>query len=116
MDKMAAVRRSVAAQAGPRADFLRPADNDTLLAITLALAGEVATLYERIDTIERVAEQELGLSRQKLDAFSPPPAVQAERSQWHDAFVARLMRTLSHQVATLQALDGPPIPERSAGD
>ena len=102
MDKLAAVKRSVAAAAGPRADFLRPSDNDTLLAITLALAGEVATLYERLDTIERVAGQELGLSRDKLAAFVASATVQAERSQWHEAFVARLMRTLTHEVAVLQ--------------
>lgn len=116
MEKLSAVNRSVAAAAGPRANFLLPADNDNLLAITLALAGEVATLYERLDTIERVAEQQLGLSRTMLEAFVASPDVQAERGRWHEAFVARLMRTLTHEVAVLKAQDGPPIPQKSGGD
>src|SRR3546814_9420008 len=59
MEKLAAVKCSVAAEAGPRSDFLWPSDTDTVLSIVMALAGEVATLYERVDTIERVVEQEL---------------------------------------------------------
>lgn len=116
MEKLAAVKSSVAAEAGPRSDFLWPSDNDSILAITLALAGEVATLYERVDTIERVAGQELGLSRDKIDAFVASPAVQAERGQWHDAFVARIMRTLTQEVEVLKARGSRPIPEKSAGD
>src|SRR3546814_20246903 len=81
MEKLAAVKCSVAAEAGPRSDFLWPSDTDTVLSIVMALAGEVATLYERVDTIERVVEQELGLSRAKLDAFVPSSAAPAERGR-----------------------------------
>src|SRR3546814_20069700 len=102
MEKLAAVKCSVAAEAGPRSDFLWPSDTDTVLSIVMALAGEVATLYERVDTIERVVEQELGLSREKLDAFVASSAAQAERGQWPDAFVARLVRRLTQDVALRQ--------------
>ena len=116
MDKNDAVVRSVAAQAGPRSRFLLPSDSDELLGITLALAGEVTTLYERLDTLERVIEQELGLPRDRLDGFTATPADLAERSRWHDAFVNRLMRSLTQELARIKAEDGPPIPQTSGGE
>lgn len=116
MKKLAAVRSSVAAEAGPRPDILMPSDNDTLLSMVMALAGELAVLYERVDTIERVAEQELGLSRESLDSFVASPAVQQERSQWNEAFVTRLTRSLAQEVERLKAQGGPLVPTRSGGD
>jgi hypothetical protein len=116
MDKNDAVVRSVAAQAGPRSRFLLPSDSDELLGITLALAGEVTTLYERLDTLERVIEQELALSREKLDGYEPTQADLAERGRWHEAFVNRLMRSLTQELARIKAQDGPPIPQGSGGE
>ena len=116
MEKIEAVARSVAAQAGPRSQFLAAADNDELLGITMALAGEVATLYERLDSLERVIEQDLGVPRQRLDAFAAGPEVLAERSRWHDAFVLRLMRSIQQELEHVRTREGPPIPEASAGE
>lgn len=116
MEKLAAVARSVAAEAGPRSRFLQPSDNDELLGITLALAGEVATLYERLDVLERVLEAGFGLSRETLDGFVASPEVLAQRGQWHDAFVTRLMRPLTQEIERLKAQGGAPVPESSGGD
>lgn len=116
MEKSDAVARSVAAQAGPRSRFLLPSDNDELLGITLALAGEVATLYERLDTLERVIEQDLGLDRARLDGYAATPADLAARGRWHDDFVNRLLRSLTQELARIKAEDGPPVPQASGGE
>src|SRR3546814_18821218 len=54
-----------------------------------------------------------GARLRRREAVSCRSAAQAERGQWHDAFVARLMRRLTQDVAILQAKDGPPIDRKS---
>ena len=116
MEKLDAVRRSVAAISGDHARFLLPSDNEELLGITLAMAGEIGALYEQIDTLQRVLVSELGLSREKLDSYLPDTAALSARGEWHDAFVSRVMRPLTQEIERLKAQDGIAVPLGSGGD
>jgi hypothetical protein len=107
MDKLEAVKRSVEATASARPHFLKDPDCDRLLAITLALAAELGTVYERLDTLEAVLAADHGLDRARLDRFEPDAATSKARLEWHDAFVRRVLRVLSQELNELKDSDAP---------
>lgn len=108
MNKLDAVKRSVAATAGPRPHFLDNPDCDRLLAMVLALAGELGTVYERLDSVERLLEAQHGFDRTALASYEPAPEASAERLEWHEALVRRVLRVLSAELAELDDGQKPP--------
>jgi len=102
MDKLDAVKRSVQETSGERPHFLKDPDTDRLLAMILALSGELATVYERLDTLERVLAEKHGLNRDDLDAYDPDEAVSKERLDWNTMLVERVLRVLSYELETLK--------------
>ncbi|MFN7173531.1 MAG: hypothetical protein ACK4MT_02310 [Thermaurantiacus tibetensis] len=111
MEKLDAVRKSVRTVAGQRPTFLDGADSDRLLAMVLALAAELASVYERLDTLERVLEGRVGLDRAELDGFEPDDAASRERMDWHEAMVERVLRVLSAELEALRDRPGTALPE-----
>lgn len=111
MEKLDAVRKSVRAIAGPRPAFLAGPDSDRLLAMLLALAAELASVYERLDTLERVLAARGGLDRSELESFAPDDSVSAERMAWHEALVERVLRVLTAELEALRDMPGAPLPE-----
>lgn len=103
MNKLDAVERAAAAASGPRPYFLDNADCDRLLSMVLAMAGQLTTLHERLDTLTRVLEANDLLKPGVLEAFQPDASVQAERLAWDEAFVRRLLRVLSYEFEALKA-------------
>lgn len=106
MTSISPVQRAAAAASGARPSFLDNPDCDRLLSMLLAMAGQMTTLYERLDTLTRVLEANDLLKPGALDAFQPDAAVQAERLQWDEAFVQRLLRVLTYEFETLKAQEG----------
>ncbi len=102
MDKLEAVRRSIAESAGPRPAFFKDPDVDRVLAITMAVSGEVAVMAERLDTLERVLEEKQLLGREELTGYQPDPDVVAERMRWHEAFVSRVLRVVEQELEVLK--------------
>lgn len=107
MDKADAVRRSIEETSGPRPHFLENADSDRLLAMVLALSGELATVYERLDTLERVLEDKHDLKRADLEAYQPEDAVSKERLEWSGLLVERVLRVLSYELGALKKEQAP---------
>lgn len=103
MNKLDAVERAAAAASGPRPYFLDNPDCDRLLSMLLAMAGQMTTLHERLDTLTRVLEANDLLKPGALEAFQPDAVVQAERLAWDEAFVRRLLRVLTYELETLKA-------------
>jgi len=68
------------------------------LSITLALAGEVAVLRDRLDTIERLAERGKPFGPADVDAYVPDTAVRAERDTRRDAFLDVVLRCVHQEV------------------
>ena len=75
---------------------------DKTLSITLALAGEVAVLRDRIDSIERLIEAGQPLSRAAVDAFVPDAAVRADRDAWREHFLDTVLRVVHQEREELE--------------
>jgi hypothetical protein len=114
MNKLEAVIKSVSQSAGPRPHFFQDPDVDRVLDITMALAAELAAVYERVDTLERVLEKRGGLDRADLEAYQPDGEVSTARLQWDEAFVRRLLRVLSAELSELK--DGAAVPSAIQGE
>ena len=79
---------------------------DRLLSITLALAGEVVVLRERLDALERLQEQGAAVTRAALDAFEPDAAAHAERESWRERFLDVVLRAIHQDREALSGAAG----------
>ncbi|HEY8351510.1 MAG TPA: hypothetical protein VIK87_03105 [Sphingomonadales bacterium] len=95
MDKLEAVKKAIANIPGPRPQFFSDPAVDRLLDMVVALAGETAVLYERLDSLERLVEQAGLVKRADIDSFQPDQAAVSERLRWNEAFVARVFQTVA---------------------
>jgi hypothetical protein len=87
---------------GKKPVYFDQPQTDQLLAIILALTGEVSVLHERLDTVERLLEAKGGLSIADIEAFQPNEKVSQEREQWRAAYIARVLRVVQDELAALQ--------------
>lgn len=67
---------------------------DKALAITMALAGEVAVLRDRIDTMERLGETGQAMTRAAVDGCQRSDEVRNERDAWRETFLSVVLRPL----------------------
>jgi hypothetical protein len=75
---------------------------DKLMAIVMALAGEVSVLRERLDTVERLAEAKGLLLRQEIEAYRPDPQSAEEREQWRAQYIARVLRVVREELEAIE--------------
>jgi len=81
------VKRSIK---GRRPQFFADREVDRLHGMMMAMATEMAVLYQRIDSMERVAARKGVILTEELAAFEPDAAVQAEREAWRQQFLQRM--------------------------
>ncbi|MCT7963179.1 hypothetical protein NG799_20280 [Laspinema sp. D1] len=79
---------------GKRPVYLQNPEQDQLLAIALALAGEVSVLRERLDTMEKIAQTKGLFTTAEIEAYQPSQQVEQEREQWRAEYIARVLRVL----------------------
>ncbi len=82
--------------AGKRPYFLNP-ETERVLAITMAVAQELAVARARIDTLERLLERSGVLRRTEIDSFEPTPAEAAERGAWIQEYLVRILRIVQQE-------------------
>ena len=99
-----ALRHAADKPAGKRPHFIE-ADAERVLAITMVLAQELAVARARIDTLERMLDDQQVIDRAAIDTYAPSPAAQVERAAWQQEYVARLLRYVSQEGQAL-AEDG----------
>lgn len=75
---------------------------DKTLSITLALAGEVAVLRDRIDSIERLLEAGQAVSRRAVDAYVPDAGVRADRDAWRERYLDTVLRIVHQEREELE--------------
>jgi hypothetical protein len=75
---------------------------DKVLSIALALAGEVAVLHDRLDTVERLLESRGTISRPAIESYETTPEIRAERDAWRDKFLDIVMRSIHQELEALQ--------------
>ena len=91
---------------GKRPYFFDDPAVERVLAVTMAVAQEVAVLRERLDTIERLLETGNGnFSRADIDAYAPDPAAATERAEWSRMYIARVLRIVQQELEALNSPD-----------
>jgi hypothetical protein len=93
---------------GARPVYLRDADSERLLSMTLALAAEVSVLSEELDTLRELALRAGLLERDALERFRPDEPTAARRAARRRALIRRMLRIV------LEDLDGPGADARRA--
>ena len=58
----------------------------------VALGTELAVAFDRIDTLERILQERLGLSRAEIEGYKPTESVDAERQARRADLARRLLR------------------------
>lgn len=81
---------------GQRPEYFDDPSIDKVLSITLALAGEVAVLRDRMDTVERLLEAGEPVTRAAIDAYQPDAHVRDERDAWRETYLDVVLRRI-HQ-------------------
>ncbi len=97
-----AARERVAYVQNGRPQFFDDPVNDKLLAMVMALLGEVCVLRERLDTHERLAARHGMFSAADIEAFVADDNAAAERKAARQASLERVLSVLSEDVARLR--------------
>jgi hypothetical protein len=92
---------------GERPVFFDNPQSDKLLAIVMALAGEVSVLRERLDTIERLAGARGLIARQEIEAYRPDTQVREERERWRTEYIARVLRVVREELEAVEKGEAP---------
>jgi hypothetical protein len=82
--------------AGTRPYFLTP-EVERVMAITMAIAQELAVTRERLDTLERLLEAKQLVGRHEIETFEPAPEDAAERGLWTQEYLARILRIVQQE-------------------
>lgn len=90
---------------GERPYFFADPNVDKVIAMVMGLAGEVAVMRDRLDTLERLLDRGGALQRSDIDAYRPDAEVVAERAAWRDAFLAEVLRIVAIEVEALATGD-----------
>jgi hypothetical protein len=83
---------------GKRPVYFDNPETDKLLAMVLALAGEVSVLRERLDTIERLASSKSLISLEEIETYKPDEQVLNEREQWRQVYLDRILRIIKEDL------------------
>jgi hypothetical protein len=97
-----ALARSSAKPAGKRPYFLNP-DTERVLAITMAVAQELAVARARVDTLERLLEKKGVLGRDEVEQFTPDKTEAAERGLWTQEYINRILRIVQQEAEAIEA-------------
>lgn len=92
---------------GKRPYFLKDPDVERVLAVTMAIAQELAVMRERMDTIERVLEEKGSVTRADIENYMPPKPIADERGAWTQEYLARILRIYQQEIEGLDKPDEP---------
>jgi hypothetical protein len=90
---------------GSRPFFFDDPAVDKLLAMLLALSGEVSVARDRLDTLERLLDEKGVIARDELDRYQPPEAVLAERDERREQFLDQILRIIDIDTANMDRND-----------
>lgn len=103
MSDLDPVKLANAKAKGKRPYYFDDAAVERVLSVTMAVAGELAVMRERIDTIERLLAKNSVISRDDIENFTPDDRDAAERGQWHKEYIARILRIVEQEIEGLKA-------------
>ena len=86
--------RRVRTAKGRRPYFFDDPNIDKLLAMIMALAGEVSVIRERMDTHERLAQKKKWATHEAMEDYEPDEITEAFRAQWRADYIGRILRII----------------------
>ncbi len=99
---------------GKRPYFFDDPDVERVLSITMAVAGELAVLRQRLDTIEELLETQGAVTRADIETFEPDPAHAERRGRWYQEYLARILRIVQQESEAQDLGDEPTSEEAGA--
>lgn len=81
---------------GERPQYFADPAIDKVLSITMALAGEVSVMRDRMDTIERLLANGQPVSPDAVDSYVASPEVRRQRDEIRETFLGNVLRIV-HQ-------------------
>lgn len=91
------LRMAGAKARGKRPWFFDDPDVERVLSIMMAVAGELAVLRQRLDTVEELLETRGSVTRADIEAFVPDPAHAERRGRWYQEYLARILRIVQQE-------------------
>lgn len=99
---------------GERPYFFDDPNIDKVVAMLMGLAGEVAVLHDRQDTLERLLEARGVLARDDIESFVVTSEVAAERGAWRERFLGEVLRIIEIELEAERRGDRAPYGEAIA--
>ena len=96
------VIRRIRTAKGQRPHFFPDPNVDKLLAMLMAVVAELAVVRERLDTHERLADQDQLPSHAKVEDFKANDQVAEQRTQWRGDYISRVMRVITSELDQLK--------------
>jgi predicted nucleic acid-binding Zn-ribbon protein len=90
---------------GERPFFFDDPAVERVLSITMAVAGELAVMRERLDTIERLLDEQGVVRQEDVEQFEPDADAAEERQEWHAKYIARILRILQQDREEIENSD-----------
>jgi hypothetical protein len=89
---------------GPKPQFFHDPAMDHMMAMIIALTGELAVAIERHDTLERLLDEAGLVTRNKVEAYRASAEVESERVARRDDLIARVFQILQEQAELAQTM------------
>ncbi|MEE2704589.1 MAG: hypothetical protein VX397_00565 [Pseudomonadota bacterium] len=96
---------------GKRPFFYKDSTVEKVLSVTMAIAAELAVTRDRLDTVERLLESGVPITKNNIDSYAPDDNISKERQQWQASYISRILRIFQQDQ---EGSDGQP--EKSSED
>jgi hypothetical protein len=88
---------SAGAKAAGKRPYFLDREVERVLAITMAVAQELAVVRQRADTLERLLRAKGIVSEHEIESFAPDPHATVERALWTQEYLARILRIVQQE-------------------
>ena len=92
---------------GRRPVYFENPECDKLLAIAMALAGELAVVRERLDTVERLLAERGAVTAAQIEGYRPDERAADERERWREEYLERILRIVHHELESIEQCEAP---------
>ncbi len=99
---------------GERPNFFADPSVDKVIAMVMGLAGEVAVMRDRLDTLERLLARAGVVPRTAIDDFKISPVVATERAVWRETFLREVLRVVEIELEGATSGDQAPYQDAVA--
>ncbi|MCY4265377.1 MAG: hypothetical protein OXE78_11035 [Gammaproteobacteria bacterium] len=87
---------------GKRPQFFNLEESERLMAILMAVVGELAVTRQRLDTLERLLEKNGTLNREAIESFHPDTTEARQRGLMQQEYISRVLRILQQEKESLE--------------